>query len=193
MTVWHWVRHGPTHERNFVGWRDVPADLSDTAQITRLHDFLPAKARMVSSDLIRAATTADAISAPARARLAHDADLREINFGIWDGMHFTDVAERDPQLSRDYWEKPGDIQAPGGESWNMTSARVHAAVCRINAAHPNADIIAVAHFGVILTQLQRALGISAYETLGQKIDNLSVTQIYWDQGLARAGLINHTP
>ncbi|PHR02026.1 MAG: histidine phosphatase family protein, partial [Sulfitobacter sp.] len=37
MTIWHWVRHGPTHEKAFVGWRDVPADLSDTAQIARLN------------------------------------------------------------------------------------------------------------------------------------------------------------
>ena len=33
MTVWHWVRHAPTHETAFVGWRDVPADLSDRARI----------------------------------------------------------------------------------------------------------------------------------------------------------------
>ena len=36
MTTWHWVRHGPTHQKSFVGWRDVPADLSDHAQIERL-------------------------------------------------------------------------------------------------------------------------------------------------------------
>ena len=30
MRLW-WVRHGPTHEKAFCGWRDVPADLSDHA------------------------------------------------------------------------------------------------------------------------------------------------------------------
>ena len=86
MTIWHWVRHGPTHEKTFVGWRDVPADLSDTAQIDRLTQHLPAKAYLLSSDLGRAVTTADVLTLPPRTRLAHEAALRELNFGHWDGM-----------------------------------------------------------------------------------------------------------
>jgi alpha-ribazole phosphatase len=39
------------------------------------------------------------------------------------------------------------------------------------------DAIVVAHMGVILAVLQRALGCSAYEALGHKIDNLSVTAV----------------
>ena len=54
MTRFHLVRHGPTHEKTFVGWRDVPADLSDHAAIARLHEGLPQDALVVSSDLIRA-------------------------------------------------------------------------------------------------------------------------------------------
>ena len=34
-TIW-WVRHGPTHRKEMVGWSDVPADLSDTAALARL-------------------------------------------------------------------------------------------------------------------------------------------------------------
>ena len=101
MTVWHWVRHGPTHEKAFVGWRDVPADLSDVAQIGRLNSVLPQEALLVSSDLIRASATADAV-ALGRERLPNDPGLREFNFGDWDGLTFDVVAERDPELSRLY-------------------------------------------------------------------------------------------
>ena len=38
---WWWVRHGPTHQKVFTGWRDVPADLSEVDQINRLAKFLP--------------------------------------------------------------------------------------------------------------------------------------------------------
>ncbi|MEJ1993014.1 MAG: phosphoglycerate mutase family protein, partial [Maritimibacter sp.] len=55
------VRHGPTHQKNFVGWRDVPADLSDTAALARLSAALPDSAALISSDLIRAIATADAV------------------------------------------------------------------------------------------------------------------------------------
>ena len=39
MSDWFWIRHGPTHEKNFTGWRDVPADLSDRAIIDRLSSY----------------------------------------------------------------------------------------------------------------------------------------------------------
>lgn len=193
MTTWHWVRHGPTHEKTFVGWRDVPADLSDAAQIERLNAHLPSDALLISSDLIRCVATADVLGTPTRQRLPHHADMREMNFGIWDGMHFKDVSTRYPELSRAYWETPGDVEAPDGESWNQTAARVAGVVETINENHPTAEIIAVAHFGVILTQLQRALGVTPYEAIGQKIDNLSVTTLSHDAGSWHVGAINHLP
>ena len=38
-----------------VGWSDLPADLSDTVALQRLHDHLPSDAVVISSDLSRAA------------------------------------------------------------------------------------------------------------------------------------------
>lgn len=194
MTTWHWVRHGPTHEKAFVGWRDVPADLSDTDLIARVRDHLPQEALMISSDLIRSVHTADVLTSADHMRLPHDPDLREMDFGVWDGMQFDAVAARDPELSRAFWEKPGDIRAPDGESWNDTMARVNRVVDRLNAAHPDRHIIAVAHFGVILTQVQRALGVSAYEAMAHKIDNISVTTLqHLGDAQWRVSQINHLP
>lgn len=192
MTIWHWVRHGPTHEKAFVGWRDVPADLSDHAQIARLAAYLPEKSLLVSSDLQRASATADAI-AGGRTRLPHTPDLREFNFGEWDGLHFSTVAEKYPELSLAYWESPGDTAPPGGESWNMAAARVHSFVEKTSARYPDHHIVAVAHIGVILTQVQKAQAMSAQQTLGHKIDNLSVTRIRWQAGAPKAEIINHNP
>jgi broad specificity phosphatase PhoE len=193
MTTWHWIRHGPTHEKTFVGWRDVPADLSDTQQIEKLQAYLPKEALLVSSDLIRCSATADAIMGDGHERLADLAPLREVHFGVWDGMHFSDVAARDPDLSRAFWEDPGDIVAPEGESWNQTYARVRVAVDQLNATYPDRHIIAVAHFGVILTQVQRGLGVSAKEAMAHKIDNLSVTEIRHEAGAWSVPRINHLP
>jgi len=192
MTVWHWVRHGPTHEKSFVGWRDVPADLSDTALIARVRAHLPERALLVSSDLIRSTATADVLHQPGQTRLPPERDLREINFGVWDGMEWTAIAARDPHLSRAFWERPGDVSAPAGESWNQTSARVNAVVDRFNTTHPDSHIIAVAHFGVILTQVQRALGVSAHAAMAHKIDNISVTTLqHKGSDLWEVARINH--
>jgi len=185
QTRFHWVRHGPTHAKSLVGWSDLPADLSDIAAIARLSAHLP-DAPVISSTLIRATATADAITGQ-RPRLPHDPDLREIHFGDWELQHFTEV--KDQALIRRYWEEPGSIRPPNGESWDAVCARVNNAVDRLLG---HRDVIVVAHFGVILTQVQRALGIGGYEAFSHKIDNLSVTEITFD-GTWGAGQINHIP
>ncbi len=177
------VRHGPTHAKAMVGWTDLPADLSDVEAIERLADYLP-EAPVVSSDLSRAVETANAIQRD-RPRLRHDPALREINFGDWEMASFVD----DP-LMRAYWETPGDIAPPNGESWNAVSARVSRAVDGYLAEWPR-DLILVGHFGMILTQLQRALGCSAYEVFAHKISNLSVTVL--ETSPWGAEQVNHIP
>ncbi len=189
MTRLWLVRHAPTHAKAMIGWTDLPADLSGHAQIARLRNALP-DAPLVSSDLTRTVQTADALT-PAT-RLPNDPDLREINFGDWDGLTFAEAEARDPKLIRDYWERPGDIAPPNGESWNEVRTRVGVAIDRHTAAG-HADLIVVTHFGAILSQIQRACGISAYETFGQKIDNLSVTQFEAANGGLTVVSINRTP
>lgn len=162
-----WVRHGPTHEKTMVGWRDVPADLSDAAMLARLNAHLPDNALLVSSDLIRATATADAL-AQGRHRLPHQPGLRELHFGDWDGQTWDAIATDHPELSRLYWEAPGDHCPPNGESWNAAAARISAATDALIAAHPGRDLILVAHFGAILTQVQRAMGCSAVDVFAHR-------------------------
>lgn len=191
MTSWWWIRHGPTHQKAFTGWRDVPADLSDRAALRRLKTFLPKEALVVSSDLIRASATADAISGN-RSRLESSPALREFDFGDWDGLTFPQVSERDPHLCRAFWDNPGDLAPPNGESWNDLGRRIGKFVQSISAEHGPRDVIAVAHFGVILTQLAIATQTPPAKIISQKIDNLSVTRITYAPSPS-AGPINHCP
>lgn len=192
MTRLHLVRHGPTHAKSMVGWSDLPADLSDTAALSRLSTHLPAEATIISSDLIRAVDTATAIQG-SRPRLPHHSDLREINFGAWELRRFKDVEAEDPDHIRAYWQTPGDISPPNGESWNQVRARVSAAIDGLIADHPGKNLIIVAHFGVILTQVQRALNITASDVFAHKIDNLSVTELIHAPTGWRVEQINHQP
>jgi len=186
-----WVRHGPTHQVTMTGWRDVPADLSDRQALARLDAYLPRTATVVSSDLRRAVATADAIMA-GRVRLPHDPALREFDFGLWDGMQFDDVSARDPDLSRTFWEQPGDTAPPGGESWNAVAARVSSAIDRL-IGQVEGDLIAVSHFGAILTHLSRAGGLAPEQALSHRIDTLSVTELHLGEDGWRIAAINHLP
>lgn len=192
MTRLHLVRHGPTHAKTLVGWSDLPADLSDTAALKRLHDHLPPKALVISSDLSRAADTATAIQGR-RHRLPHHPDLREIHFGRWELRGFAEIEVEDPELAFAYWDNPGDVRPPQGESWNDVRNRVDAAIDVLVSAHTDRDLVVVAHFGVILTQVQRALDLDGQQTFSHTIDNLSVTDITIDAGKWSVGTINHLP
>lgn len=175
-----------------VGWSDIPADLSDHAALARLHDHLPRDALVISSDLSRAADTATAIQGTRR-RLPHHPDLREIHFGTWEMRAFAEIEAEDPELAFAYWDSPGDVRPPNGESWNAVRARVDAAIDRLIGMHTGADLVIVAHFGVILTQVQRALDLDAQQAFAHRIDNLSVTELAFDGKTWSAGRINHLP
>ncbi|MEX0285846.1 MAG: histidine phosphatase family protein [Paracoccaceae bacterium] len=192
MTRLHLVRHGPTHAKSMVGWSDLPADLSDTGLVSRVSSFLPAEAIVISSDLSRAADTATAIGGD-RMRLPHDPDLREINFGDWELRRFNEVEAEDPHTIRAFWETPGETRPPNGESWDEVLARVSRAVDRLIAAHTGRDIVVVAHFGAILTQVQRAHQMTADQVFAHKIDNFSITEIHHADAGWDVRRINHLP
>jgi broad specificity phosphatase PhoE len=192
MTRFWWVRHGPTHKKTMIGWTDAPADLSDTDQIARLDAHLPKDAVIISSDLSRCVDTAHAI-AGSREHLEPRESLREIHFGDWEDKGFQEISETTPDLIRAYWETPGDISPPNGESWNETSLRVTADVNQLCTEFAGRDIIIVAHYGVILTQIQRAGGMSAKAAISFKIDNLSVTQLEHLGDDWRINGVNHKP
>ena len=180
-TNWWWVRHGPTNTIRTAGWTDLPADLSDTVAIERLSSWLPDDALVISSDLQRASRTADAICG-SRIRLADVRELREINFGEWDGLTADEIAARCPDLATAYWSDPFTFAPPGGETWQSVTERVVNFTNRMTSRHAGRNIVAVAHFGVILTQVQRATCVSDANILGKRIDYLSVSRTSFKGG-----------
>lgn len=170
-----------------VGWTDLPADLSDAAALARLTAHLPSGAPVISSDLSRAVATADALGP--RPRLPHDPGLREIHFGHWETRAFAEIEAEDPEHIRAFWDTPGDIRPPGGESWNELTARTWAALDRLQGRAP--DLIVVAHFGPIVAALQRAEGLSPEAAFAHRIDNLSVTCLTFSPPKVLS--INHRP
>lgn len=175
-TTWWWVRHGPTNADVLAGWTDIPADLSNVSLLSRLSSFLPERAVVISSDLSRASKTADAI-AQDRRRLPDAPELREINFGSWDGKPFSLISREYPSLSKKFFSDPGNHEPPGGEPWTAVSHRVGEFVDLTTASRVGGHIVAVAHFGTILTQVQRATKQSTRALSALKVQNLSVTRL----------------
>jgi broad specificity phosphatase PhoE len=195
MTTSYWfVRHGPTHAKGFCGHIDLPADLSDKARIARLKAYLPSGAKILSSDLSRARETAKAVW-DGQHWLPEAPEFREMDFGDWDGQDFETVEKTDPVLWRAFWETPGAVAPPNGESFDQVTARIAAALAGLHESGPQGDIIISAHFAVILAALQLATGMTTNAVYSFKINNLSVTRLDYlhDSSSWRVMGVNHLP
>ncbi len=195
MTTSYWlVRHGPTHAKGFCGHTDLPADLSDTKQIERLKAYLPRDARILSSDLSRARETAKAVYNGQR-WLPEAPGFREMHFGDWEGKDFETVEETDPALWRAFWETPGVVAPPNGESFDELGARIGAALEALHASGPQGNIIIAAHFAVILAAIKLATGMESAAVFSFKINNFSVTRLDYlhESNNWRVMGVNHLP
>ncbi|MGO4599636.1 histidine phosphatase family protein [Terrabacter sp. 2RAF25] len=97
------VRHAETVDnaaRIWQGHKDTALSELGREQVAAAAPHLAAydPALIVSSDLQRAASTADAIAGLTGVEVRLDARLREVHVGEWQGMHADDVREQYPDL-----------------------------------------------------------------------------------------------
>lgn len=121
------IRHGKTALNGTAatdrirGWENVPLDAQGLAQAVRLGQMFESKGldELHSSDLGRAADTADAISATTGVQNQPALEFRPWNLGEFQGQESADVA---PMIRGYVMERPED-PVPGGESFSDFEAR----------------------------------------------------------------------
>ncbi len=184
---WWWVRHAPVSAQGFCGWTDAPADLSDDYSLSALRGALPEDAVLMTSDLGRAVETAEAIARRTWERRPAEQALREQNFGEWEGMSY---GEDGPDLTA-FWRDPAHTRPPSGESFADLCERVGKLVTA-SAQQERADVVVVAHAGVVRAALALALGLPPEQALAFEVSPLSLTRIDWVLGANawRIGAVN---
>lgn len=168
------VRHGETgwnSERRLQGHRDIPLNVTGERQaraagrhLAELHRQRPFS-RLISSDLGRAARTAELIGAalPALPREQHPA-LRERCYGAFEGLTYDEAQAVYPEAYRAFARRDPRLPMPGGgESLEAFHGRVVACLERLAAAYAGERLILVTHGGVldILNRFARGLALSA--------------------------------
>lgn len=102
-------------------------------------------------------------------------DLREVFLGEWEGgLLRQKVTDADPIALAMFEQQRWDL-IPGAEPASVFSARVHAGVQRIAAAHPGQRVVVVSHGGTIGELLAQATGSEPWAFVGA--DNASISQI----------------
>ena len=189
-TIWL-VRHGEAENNSnsrFGGWDAAPLTPRGIAQAnavaaTIAQRSVDAKAPpsvIISSDLARAAATAQAIATTTALPLHVDADLRERTVGIFDGMSFADAKAQHPAAYAALVARDESALPAGAETNAACFARVSGALDRIAAAHVGATVVVVSH-GIALfhmlshiTRLGPPTNESRFFTL---VDNASLSVV----------------
>ena len=152
-------RHGETdwnREGRLQGHTDTPLNATGLAQAEALAETLRRHRldAVVSSDLMRAWTTARIVAETLGLPLLTDPGLRETSVGAAEGLLWSDAKSRFGESLTQRWYSDGDVAFPGGETGIATTARGLAALRRLAAEHPYRRIGVSTH-GAMLRQLMK--------------------------------------
>lgn len=162
------VRHGQTdhsRENAFCGALDAPLTADGHRMAAALAEHwghLPLQA-VYASNKRRAIDTASPIAARLGLTVQVDADLREIEYGAWEGLGEEQVLGDQPAAFKAWQEHPDLISPPGGENAVQIAARANAAIARIRAVHADGAVMVVSHKATIRILLCSLLGIPVGE------------------------------
>jgi broad specificity phosphatase PhoE len=101
---------------------------------------LPPVKVIYTSQLRRARETAEALARPVP--VVVDAELNEISYGEWDGLQWSIIEQRYPDLAKQKLADWTAVTPPGGEDWALFAARVSRALDRIIGGPLPAAVIA---------------------------------------------------
>jgi ribonuclease H / adenosylcobalamin/alpha-ribazole phosphatase len=192
------LRHGQTElsvQRRYSGRGNPPLTELGRHQADAAARYLGARggiAAVISSPLQRCHDTATAAAKRLGLDVIVDDDLIETDFGAWEGLTFTEAAERDPELHR-RWLRDTSTEPPGGESFDAVNQRVSRARDRVVADHAGSTVLVVSHVTPIKMLLREALdaGPGILYRLHLDLASLSIAEFYPD-GASSVRLVNQT-
>lgn len=146
------VRHAappPAMRLRYWGRSDPGVDPAALDAVRGLAPLLWHKPdRLFASPLPRAKLTASRLAPILALPVESWPDLAEADFGLFEGMSFSEIAERHPGAAREWTERGDEYAFPGGEAIRAFLRRVADVWRRLDSlADPSA--LVVTHAGVI--------------------------------------------
>lgn len=191
------IRHGETLwnlEMKYQGHCDVALTEKGIKQAELAADSLAKESisAVYASDLCRAFVTAESIANKHDLQVATIPELREINFGQWEGLAYDKINNQWSDIMAKLFTHPDEIQIPDGETFREVKERATIALSALIKKHPNETIVVVSHGGTIRTILCSVLNIPLNHLWNIKQDNtaINILEYYDDQALV--SLVNGT-
>lgn len=195
------LRHGETAltpSKRFSGSGGTDPELSAIGrrQAEAVATSLAARGtvqEIVSSPLRRCRETAEATASLLGLDVVVEDDLRETDFGAWEGMSFAEVRERYPDDLSAWLASPTVAPTGGGESFATVGRRVAGARDRLLARYAGRTVLIVTHVTPVKTFVQLALGAPPESLFRMELSAASLSVVaYYADGNASVRLLNDT-
>jgi alpha-ribazole phosphatase/probable phosphoglycerate mutase len=158
------VRHGRVADgqaHRYHGHNDIGLSPLGEKQLEDLAAQLQAipLAGVYASDLYRAFRGAEIISRGRNLTPQAVPEFREVNFGVWEGLSFEEIAAHYPQELQGRFQDLANFRIPGGESLMDVRGRALPRLNELLEKHTSQAFLIVAHAGVNRVILSEALGM----------------------------------
>lgn len=97
------------------------------------------------SDLGRAVETAEIIGKELNIEIHPTESLREMGFGVWEGMPLREIEKIYPESFKMWRNEPEKVQIEGGETLDMIKQRQDKLIEELNKKYKNKHILLVSH------------------------------------------------
>lgn len=154
MTNLYIARHGETDLNKagvYYGWSDISLTSDGRTQCENLRDKLKNIKfdAVISSPLIRAVESAEIITGFGSRDIIKYDQLKEMNFGKWENMHYKDIGVNYAEDFKQWAENWQEFCIPGGESFNNVFCRVKECLDYILLKYTGKSVIIIAHEGTL--------------------------------------------
>ena len=192
------IRHGETdwnREFRYQGSSDIPLNDEGLEQARRVGVRLSriTPALLLTSPLQRAGRTAGIIAEQNNAgiKIEERSELREMSFGIWEGLTIPEIRKMDGETFERWRSAPFTCAPEGGEMFAEIMERSSALKAEISALPPGEDTFVVAHGGVLRALAAVLLGFDDIDLMWRmRFDNCSVSIIdIWQKWGGRSSML----
>ena len=185
------IRHGQTDwnlNKRYSGYLDVSLNQNGKAQAKRLHHRLKTSQidKIYSSDRIRAIQTAKIVFK--NREIEKIADLREVHFGVFEGLTYQEIIKKHPIAYKKWLKNPYSIKIPKGEHLTDFKKRIVKAFRKIAILNKNKTVAIVSHGGVISIFVNHLLKSKKFWQQVPSSASLSIVE--YNKGKAKIKLFN---
>jgi alpha-ribazole phosphatase len=148
------IRHGKTCDnlkRKYSGIRDIGLTRVGWQEAKKIEEKIKGLKvdRVFCSDLKRSWQTAEIIFSNRTCKIIKNPHLREINFGIWEGLTYSQILKRFPAIYKKWLADPFSMDIPSGQRLSSFIQRIKKELRKIVNSNKKQTVALVTHSGVI--------------------------------------------